>query len=333
MPSLDDNQDLDPSTDPNLDDVQAQPEAKPTADAPAAEANSSPATGEEDKSLLDVVRDVVDKSREKPQSASPAEGEEDGGQGDGKPKKQDDENYEDVPFHKHPRFQHLLRKSKTFEQDAIRYQNVQSFLDQNGLSSEEASDALVTASLAKTNPAECWRLIKPWVQNLLIAAGEVLPDDLQKRVQAGELSQEAALEVSRSNAAVQSMRAAQSFREQQGERAQQREAASAVTGAAQSWEAERRARDPNFDAKVEPLMKEVAWLQAKEGKPSTPDGVKDQLQRAYKAVNAGFVAPKPAPVPAARPAVKPVTGGAVAGKTQPANMTTLEIVRAGRRAG
>ena len=330
MPLDANDQDLDPSTDPNLDDQQVLPEAQAAAE-PAEGANSSPATGEEDKSMLDVVRDVVDKSKAKSEPASPAEGEDDGDQGDKQTKKQDDENYEDVPFHKHPRFQHLLRKSKTFEQDAIRYQNVQNFLDQNGLSSEEASDALVTASLAKTNPAECWRQIKPWVQNLLIAAGEVLPDDLQKRVEAGEMTAAAALEVSRSNAAVQSMRAAQSFREQQNERSQQREAASAVTGAAQSWEAERRARDPNFDAKVEPLMKEVAWLQAKEGKPSTPEGVKEQLQKAYKAVNAAFVAPKPAPAPAARPAVKPVTGGAVAGKAQPATMSTLDIVRANRR--
>lgn len=331
MPPLDANiEDQVPSADPNLDETQADAAAQAPADKPAEGASSSAATGEEDKSLLDVVRDVVDKSRSAdPKSASPAEGEENGDESDKQPKKPDDENYEDVPFHKHPRFQHLLRKSKTFEQDAIRYQNVQGFLDQNGMTAEEASNMLVIGAMAKTNPAEAWKHVKPWVQNLLIAAGEVLPEDLQKRVEAGEMSAEAALEVSRSTATVRSMQAAQSFQQQLEEQRKQREAGSAVTGAAQQWEADRRVKDPNFDAKVEPLMKEVAWLQAKEGKPSTPDGVKDQLQRAYKAVNAGFAPPAPRPNP--RPAMRPVTGGQVAGKAAPAEMSTLDIVRANRR--
>lgn len=332
MPPLDANiEDQDPSADLHLDEQQPVAEAQqPKPEQAVDDAKSSAATGEEEKSLLDVVRDVVDKSRSTdPKSASPAEGEENGDQGDKQPKKPDDENYEDVPFHKHPRFQHLLRKSKTFEQDAIRYQNVQGFLDQNGMTAEEASNMLVIGAMAKTNPAEAWKHVKPWVQNLLIAAGEVLPDDLKKRVDAGELSADAALEVSRSTAAVRSMQATQSFQQQQEERRRQQEAGSAVTSAATSWENDRRAKDPNFDAKVEPLMKEVAWLQAKEGKPSTPDGVKDQLQRAYKAVNAGFAPPAPRPNP--RPAMRPVTGGQVAGNARPTEMSTLDIVRANRR--
>jgi len=333
MPTLDDEtKDLDSSADPNLDDQQPKGEAQAEPKAGADDASSSAATGEEDKDLLSVVRDVVDQRKAKSEPASPADGEGNGDDGDKQTKKQDDENYEDVPFHKHPRFQHLLRKSKTFEQDAIRYQNVQSFLDQNGLSSEEASDALITASLAKTAPAKCWELVKPWVQNLLIAAGEVLPDDLQKRVQAGEITTEAALEVSRSKAAVASMHASQSFREQQEARRQQRDQHTALTDAASSWEADRQARDPNFAAKAEPLMKEIAYLQVKEGRPKTPEGVKDQLQRAYKAVNAAFTPPKPAAA-TARPAVRPVRDGQVAGTARPAEMSTLEIVRANRRAG
>lgn len=331
MPSLDDEiQDLDSSADPNLDDQQLNGEAKAEPQQAADDASSSAATGEEDKSLLSVVRDVVDQRKPKSDPASPAEGEDNGDDGEKQAKKQDDENYEDVPFHKHPRFQHLLRKSKAFEQDAIRYQNVQGFLDENGLSAEEASDALVTAAMAKTNPAKCWELVKPWVQSLLVAAGEILPEDLQKRVDAGELTAEAALEVSRSKAAVASVNAVQSFRAQQEARRQQRDQSTALTDAARSWEADRQARDPNFAAKAEPLMKEIAYLQVKEGRPKTPEGVKDQLQRAYKAVNAAFAAPKPA-APGPKPAIRPVTGGKVAGNTRPAEMSTLDIVRANRR--
>lgn len=332
MPNLDDNiEDLEPSADPNLDEQQPKGEATAEPQKGAEGANSSDATGEEDKDLLSVVRDVVDKNKPKSDPASPADGDEDGDRGDKQAKKPDDESYTDVPFHKHPRFQHLLRKSKTFEQDAIRYQNVQNFITQQGLNADEAAELLIVGGLRKTDPVATWQRIKPWVQQLLVDAGEVLPDDLQQRVQSGELSREAAYEISRTKAAHQSMQTTATFRQQQEEQRRQQETGAAITGAAQSWEAERRERDPNFDAKIEPLMKEVAWLQAREGKPKTPEGVREQLQKAYKAVNAAFVPPKPATT-APKPALRPVTGGQVAGNQQPKGATTLDIVRANRRA-
>lgn len=293
----------------------------------AADAKSSTATGEkEEKDLLSVVRDVVDKSKPDAPAASPAEGIEE--KVDEKAAKEpDDENYSDVPFHKHPRFQHLLRKTKALAVDAERYQNVQRFLDEAGLSGQEASDGLEIMALAKTNPQEAWTRIKPFVQSLLIAAGEVLPDDLNQRVQRGELTAEAALEVSRHRAQAQSLQTAQSFREQQQQRQQQIAAVTALQTEAQRWEQDRRIKDPNFDAKYVALQKEIAYLHATEGKPTTPDGVRAQLQKAYKAVNDSMPAPA---APAARPqprAITPVRGGQVAGNTRPAEMSTLDIVR------
>lgn len=331
MPPLDEQiEDMASSNMSDLDEQQSNGAASAKPETTADDAKSSAATGEDGPELLDIVRDVVDK-RPKPEAASPAEGEETGDkdQGDDQ-KKQDDDNYSDVPFHKHPRFQHLLRQKKAADIDAVRYRNVQTFLDTNGLTADEAGDMLVIGALAKTDPAEAWKQVKPWVQKLLIAAGEVLPEDVQQRVQAGEISHEAALELTRARASTQSMQAAQTFRQQQEERRRQQELGSSIMNAAASWEEDRRVKDPNFAAKQEPLMREVAWLQTQEGKPNTPEGVKDQLQRAYKAVNAAFVPPQPKPAP--RPAVRPVTGGQVAGNAQPSQMTTLDIVRANRRA-
>jgi hypothetical protein len=326
-PILDDNiEDLEPSTDPNLDDT-----AQPNDTAPADDAKSSAATdAKSDDGLLSVVRDVVAERKPAADTASSAEGEE-GSEGAAEKPKQDDENYSDVPFHKHPRFQHLHRKMKAFEQDAVRYHNVQNFLDQSGLSAEEAADGLAIMGMAKTDPAQAWQRIKPFVQKLLVAAGEVLPEDLNQRVTTGEMSREAALELSRSRAAATSLQAAQSFREQQAQRRSQTESVTALQSAAQVWEDDRRAKDPNFDAKYEDVMKEVHWLIQKEGRPTSPQGVRAQLQKAYKAVNDRTVpAQQPSPQ---RPAIRPITGGQVAGGQQmPRNASTLDIVRANRRA-
>lgn len=321
-----------------LDEGQADAGDK-LADAQADGAKSSDAQdGDSDASLLSVVRDVVKESRgegDKAAPASPAEGDEDGQQADEtqSKKEQDDENYSDVPFHKHPRFQQLLTKAKTNEADAVRYRNVQNFMDSHGLEAEEGADALLIAATAKTDPAKAWEMVKPWVQNLLIAAGEVLPDDLNQRVQAGELSREAALEVSRLRAQNASVEAKQSFQQQREQRSRAQEHATSLMTAAETWVQHRQARDPNFAAKEPLLMREVAFLQRTEGKPDTVEGVKDQLKRAYDAVNATFRPPAPAPTPRPRPAVRPVMGGQANGNARPAPETTLDIIRAHRRAG
>jgi len=322
MPSDDkDIEDLASSADPALDAT--EPLETPALD----DAVSSPATGE-DGDMLSVVRDVVSDKRTEPEAASPAEGEEEepADAGDtGKAK--DDEDYSDVPFHKHPRFQQRLRQPKALKVDAERYNNVQNFIDQHGLTADEAADGLVIFGLMKTNPAEAWKRAKPTIQKLLIAAGEVLPDDLRDRVQKGEMSQDAALEVSRSRASLQSVQATRSFEEQRAQQRSQQEAVRSLASAAETWEADRRRKDPTFDAKLEPLMDKVYALQRQEGIPNTPEGVRDQLNRAYKGLVAA--APKPAIVPP-KP-VTPVRGGQVAGNQTPEPQSYLDVVRANRR--
>ena len=322
-----DFEDMAPSADPVLD--------APAADAPKAEAaeaaEPSPATGEtEEDGLLSVVRDVVDANR-KPddQTAPPAEGEEDPDLGGAPPKAQDDEDYSDVPFHKHPRFQQLLRKAKAHEQDAGRYQNVQNFMDQNGLGAEEAADLLVIGGLMKTNPSEAWKRMKPTIQKLLVAAGEVLDPELAARVQRGEINQAAALEVSRSRALAQSVQATQSFQDRRRQQTEQQSAGQAIAQAATDWEGERRAKDPNFEAKMPLLMKEVAYLQRVEGVPNTAEGVRAQLAKAYKGVVLPASAATPTPAaPAPKKAITPIRGGAVAGGAKPEINSTMDVLKA-----
>lgn len=329
MPSLDDNiiEDLDPSTSPELD-VTASTAPAAVQPAPAA---SSPATGETDD-LLSVVRDVVTESR-KDQTASPATGEETGHTADiNAPKEPDDDKFSDVPFHKHPRFQQLLRQRDTFRQDAERYSNVQTFLDQRNLSGDEAANGLIIMSLMKSDPAEAWKQLLPVMKNLAVAAGEVLPDDLQQMVNAGRIDPAAALEVSRSRAGLRSMQTQRSFEEQRREQDAHTSAVQALGGAADEWAAKRHKNDPNFAAKLTAVEKEVLYLQRQEGRPNTPEGVRAQLDKAYKAVNAALTpAPTPAPSRQRKPALNPITGGQVAGNQKPAEQSTLDIVRANRR--
>lgn len=297
-------------------------------------AASSDAPGaSEDEGLLAVVRDAVAEKKPEPAAASPADGVEEGDKPDANaPKEQDDENYSDVPFNKHPRFRKLLSERNAFKEDAGQYRQVQSFLRDSGISAAEAGDVLVTVALCKNDPSKGWPLLKPFVEKVLQAAGEVLPPDLQQMVRDGAMTSEAAYEVSRSRAGMQSLEHRQRFDAQRSAERQAEETAAALQGEAVTWEQERRARDPNFDAKHELILRELTWRHSQGDRPSSPLAVRQQLDAVYKAVNETMPAPAqpaaPAVPPARRP-IKPVTGGSVAGGARPKPSSILEIVQAG----
>lgn len=316
------------------DEADVSQETEQSASAQSSGAEDVSETAEE--GTLSIVRDVVSKSEEAPEAAASSANEENG-QETGEVEtttEQDNENFSDVPFNKHPRFQQVLGKLKAAETDAQRYRNVETFIGEQGLSGDEAAELLQIGGLIKTNPVEAWKRVLPTIQQLAIAAGEVLPDDLRQRVQAGEVSREVAMDLSRQRAANQSMTARQDWERQNSQQRQVVELQQQIGSTVTSWESERRARDPNFEAKLPAIEREVAWLQSKEGKPRNVEGVRDQLQRAYTAVSASFAAPTPsAPKPATK---RPVTGGQVNGNVRPEPTSTLDIIEqvvAARRAG
>lgn len=341
---LDDNSTSNSSDDVTLDGAITQPGNEQDVVADGAE--SSDAQGDnatQDDGTAGIVRDVV-AQRQGQATASPAEGQEQKDQeGKDKPGDEDDEDYSDVPFNKHPRFQHLLRAKKTSEQDAGRYRNVQKFMDDNGIEAAEAANAYTfMAAIKQGRYTEAWEMIKPTVQHLLVAAGEVVPDDLKQDVAAGAITQERAQELARERAKGKSLEQGRTFDQQMRERNDAATGSQQLHTAAVDWARDRAKKDPQFEAKQPPLMKEVAWLMSQSrgkegfdqhGRPKTPDGVKKQLEEAYKAVTvpAARVVPGGKPVPkvgdgTARPRLVPA--GGPSGTNRPQPLTTLDIIRA-----
>lgn len=320
------------------------PDGSETQDAQASEsteANQSPDSSAEANDdafdLLSVVRNAADTPDGSDATASSADSENDRSDPNGAAadanaetnQAPDDENFSDVPFHTHPRFKQLVEQRNQYRQGAEQYQQVQEYLRTNGVSPDEAANALQLAALIKTDPAKAWEQLKPIAQQLLTDAGLALPQDLQQRVQSGELTKAAAAEISR-------LRAGQATADRNAEAQRDRDARSeqartvqAVQTAVGEWEQSVRASDPDFTAKQDALVREVTYLQRTEGMPSTPEDARKQLQKAYGNVNKQF-APKAPPKPERRP----VMGGRAAGGTASAEPgSILDIVRASRGAG
>ena len=303
-----------------------------------ADSSTAQDEGDKDEGLLSVVRSAIDDSRTN-DTASPADDEnsddpdgeaasDDTDEDTAEDAAEDDESFSDVPFNKHPRFQKLIAQRNELRGEAEQFRKVQSFLDQNDLNAEEAAEGLTLMALMKHSPAEAWTRLKPHVQKLLAESGELLPQDLTERVRKGEITREAALEMSRLRAKESSRESFQQHQARVAKQQQQRDAQMALRNEAASWETQMRGRDPDFDAKAEALQKEVIWLQRRDGVPTDPAGVRKQLKTAYDAVNK-TVKPKREP----KPAINPVTGGKVAGTPKAEPKSMLDVVRGARSAG
>lgn len=318
----------DAAADETLDDVSST-----VTDGADASADSSPASTDDKASLLSIVRDA---RQPKPDAAPSAADESDGHDKDkaSAPKEPDDENFSDVPFNKHPRFRELIEQRNAFKPDAERYRNLQTFLDQNAMSGEEAAQALNLAALRKRDPEAAWAELKPYVQQLLVDIGEVLPPDLKAQVAAGQLAPDVAKQLAKERAKATTMQGKMSFDQQvearKQERAQQQaaeEARGAILKAIRDWDAAARVKDPEFAKKYEDVQEKFLFIQHRDGRATTPEMVRKQLNAALKAVNDRITAARPR-----RPALTPVTGGSTAGNVRAEPQSMIDIVRMHRTA-
>ena len=323
-----------PTEDAVVDEAQPAEEAAP--------AESSPATDETEVDTLSIVRDVVGEEEAEAEAAPSAEGEEETGSGEDETTSDEEpsDDYSDVPFNQHPRFKQLITERNSLRGDAGEYRKITAFMDANALTAEEAANGVTIMGLAKLNPVEAFKQVAPWFKSLAIAAGEILPDELQQRVQKGELTKDVAFELSRTKAATTAQQVRQQFEQQRGQRMQQTEASTAIHNAAVSWEQDRQLKDPNFAAKLPRIQKEIAWLHAQGQRPTTPDGVTKQLKTVYEAVNRelGKEAAAQTRQQQKKPALVPVRGGQVAGTARPVapsgTRSTIDIINdvVGKRA-
>jgi hypothetical protein len=302
-----------------------------------ATAESSTATdGTEPPASLSIVRDVVGAEKETTAAAaSSTEGEEDTGQGDsGTTPEELPDDYSDVPFHQHPRFQQVIRERNELRGDAVEYRKITAYMDANGLTAEEAANGVTIMGLAKLNPVEAFKQVAPWFKQLAIAAGEVLPDDLAARVQKNELSRDAAFEMSRLRASAKAQEVQQQYRQHRGEMEQRTTAGKALVDAAAAWEQDRSIKDPNFKAKLPLIQKKLEFLHATGQRPNTPEGVKEQLKLVYADVNRELgvkAAVQTRQQQTKKPALTPVRGGAVAGTARPeapsGSAKTIDVIK------
>ncbi len=297
----------------------ANPAGSSAADTP--DANEAPV------SLLSVVQSAVEKKEpEQPAGSSDADGEGKAASvvdGEVKPEGEaaaEGEGEAEVPFHNHPRWKQLVAERDTFKEDAESYQGIQSFMQTNGLNGEEVAEGYEIMALLKRGDRESLTKALEWFEPrtsfLREQIGAVIPDDIQARIESGELDETTAAELAQARATA---RLAERADEERTKREGEAEAATTaqttvvnMQKAVQSWEDQTKAADPDYAKKAELVITmSRSIIQERGGKgPATVQEALDLAKTAYDRVNDTFalLIPKPKPVtpsPAGMSAVAP----------------------------
>ena len=168
-----------------------------------------------------------------------------------------DREAQDRELQKNPRFREVLQERDSFKKDAEQFRGLTRYMDEQGLSHDEVADAIELSALLKNDPEGALEVIKNITQALDRTVGNELPDDLKAKVESGEMTEDAALEVSRARAkttrATQRAESATKTVQRTQEDAALTERKNAIIKGVGAWEAQAAKLDPDF-AQIKPLI-------------------------------------------------------------------------------
>jgi hypothetical protein len=314
---------------------EARVESAPSNDAKPAASSSNAGDKDANKkaTLLEVVKNGL--NTDKPDSDSSAEGDKrasaegnvtdgNGDQDDSQAQKDDAQKAaEKLPFHNHPRWKEVNAKLKEAEPAADQYRKITNFMETNGLSQQEMVDGFKIMAMMKQEPAEAYKALKGYVEQLAPLAGEVLPDELKRRVDDGFDSPETAQELARLRARQDFEAVRQQEMAQRQEQAQVAERQRAMVSAVEAWEQAEQAKDPDWSAKYEMVQDRVMALLRSE-RASNPSEAIEIARRALSDVNARL-----RPLAGRSTPIKSPTSSLSSASTRPAPRSLDDVVRLG----
>jgi|TARA_R110002124_G_scaffold131691_1_gene294018 hypothetical protein len=285
---------------------------------------SSSAESETEEDLLSVVQDAMQMSTtDEGSQPEETETEEDNEFiASTEDSSDEDESFEDVPFNKHPRFKKLIEERNSYKQGANQYNQIQSFLDQNSVSADEAATGLQIMALMKNNPAEALKALQPYVENLSVVTGSKIPQDIQSKVDDGYLDEDAARELSVSRMEAQRQKQMREQLEQQNAASTEQQNKSYLAQTVTTWEEKTRQSDPDYSLKEAEIDDRVRLLVLDRGRPQTSQEALSMAKEAYDTVSERYTAR----FKNVRQ-IKPASGGKISGTPEAAPNSLMEAVQ------
>lgn len=204
-----------------------------------------------------------------------------------------------LPFHKHPRWQEVRRERDQFRTKAAeltaqveqlsgkaeQLDAIGGFMREHELSAEEVQQGFEIMALMKHDPAAALQKLAPHLSNLELATGNRLPEDLQEKVDAGEVTPEIARETAKARMDAAAAQARAERAGQTVERTHAQQLAQSMKSAVSEWEDGIKARDPDYSHMQSFVIDRTRVLMG-QTPPRTPDEAKALVQQAYNDVKA-----------------------------------------------
>lgn len=242
-----------------------------TSDAPE-QVDSSPTEtpeGAKHASLLELVKNVVaETSPEAPPAKDPAEEPEpqkpkssdtpenpvpSGTVDNHEPKPEEDEK---LPFHKHPRWQAVLKErdesreqATAFKEKATQFDAISDYMADSRLTPEEVNRGFEIMAAIRNDPSKAFEMLSETMTFLRGVTGEDLPPDVVQLVEDGEMTEAAGRQLAKARAQVdfQEQRQKEAFEIQRQN--QEAYAHHQIIESVQAWEKQVATRDPDYQAK------------------------------------------------------------------------------------
>jgi hypothetical protein len=308
------------SSAPEVTSSPADTSAEPQPSQPGDQTASPPAAPADTKeTLLDAVKKVLEPKADNPGGeAAAAQGKEGTDPNTATPPT--DAELEDEPPEEElkgmaaktrRRVQALLKQRSDLrgQLDALktpadRWNHFDGFLRQNKLAAEDVNMLLgIGASLRRNDHASFLKGVMPYVTLAQEALGLVVAKDFQPRIEAGEMSEAVAKQMTAERLKNLRLQNEADFAEKNRQtEAQQRQAADTARSletAINNWEAGIKAQDPDYDRKATMVMRASEALILRRGRPNNVQAAVALAKAAYDEVNADIRRMAPAPRPTA----------------------------------
>jgi hypothetical protein len=227
------------------------------------------------------------------------------------------------------------QEADRLKEPAAKWDQFHGYLSQSQLAPEDVNLLLgIGAHLRAGRMREFRDGIAPYWQLANEAIGDFLPQDLQAKVNEGEITHETAAEMSRLRHANVRLNGQAQIADKNLQTARQQQVANAVRDAVVVWEDGVKQRDPDYARKAAAVLRISQALMSEHGAPQTPEAAVALAQRAYEEAG-GWVGQFTRPAPPTRPVPDSTRVNGSGARPQPnslmeAAMLGLERARATR---
>jgi len=216
----------------------------------------------------------------------------------------DSEDYTNVPFNKHPRFQKLIAEknelkelSTKYQTDSEQYKKITDFIELNNLSAKDAVEGFRLMALLRNNPEEGYKRLQSHLDRTGQLTGQNLPEDIQSKVDDGFLDEDAAKELSQARASLSRERSMREHSQKRFSNATQSAGEARLSDTIKSWGETTLANDPDFSLKQDEFNDRISALVSERGKPKSPEDVLSIANDAYDTINERFKSRQPSKQP------------------------------------